>query len=121
MLDGVIALTFLKKAACGLEVVLGVVRGLVLDFLEEAARLLDVPLQANDACLLQLDLVGVVTDLLGLVEGLEGLVELLLFEQSLAEIEVGERSLGELEILDGVAEMAEEILSDGELEMPALA
>ena len=83
-----------------LEVILGVVAGLVLELAEQLPGFLQLAAQAVDAGPLQLDLAAGVAGLLGLVEGLEGLVQVLLLEQGLAEVEVGQGAFGLLQVLD---------------------
>ena len=61
-----------------------------------------------------------VARLLGLVEGLVRLVELAPFEEGFAEVEGRESAFRMLEVLDRLAEMAEEEVDNAELEMNLL-
>ena len=118
--DGLGPLALGEVAAGELEVVLGVVAALLFELGEDGAGLGDVALLAVDAGPLQLHLAGGVAELLGLLERLEGLVVVLRETEGAAEVVVGQRAFGLLEVLHRLAGVAEEERGDAELEVPVL-
>ena len=106
--DGRTPLALGQKAAGELEVVLGVVAGLVLQLGEHSASFRQVALLALDAGPLKVHLAGGVSRFLGLFEGLERLVVFVAIRERASQVEGGQRPFGLFEVLDRFPEVTQE-------------
>jgi hypothetical protein len=108
------------REAAFLEVILGVVRGHVLDLGQDIAGFAGMPLEAEQTCPLQMHLLGGVARFLGLIERLHGLVVLAAVRVRPAEEERRQRAFRGFEVFDGRRHMPEEKLGNAQFELDFL-